>query len=82
MAFHIFRRQAVYYWRRRAPRALANRLGRPHVSMSLRTTSRAAAHRLATQLNLTLDHIAMLAEGADPHLTRSQIETMRRGTSN
>jgi hypothetical protein len=76
MAFHIFRRQAVYYWRRRAPRALANRLGRPHVSMSLRTTSRMTARRLATRLNLILDDIAMLADGADPHLSRSQIETM------
>ncbi|WP_404543012.1 DUF6538 domain-containing protein [Bradyrhizobium sp. USDA 223] len=76
MAFHIFRRQAVYYWRRRTPPKLANCLGRPHVSMSLRTTSRAAARRLATQLNLILDDVAMLADGADPHLTRSQIETM------
>jgi hypothetical protein len=35
MAFHIFRRQAVYYWRRRTPRALAKVLGRQHLSMSL-----------------------------------------------
>jgi hypothetical protein len=44
--------------------------------MSLQTTSRAAARRLANQLNLTLDDVAMLADGADPYLTRSQIETM------
>src|SRR5262249_12089166 len=31
MALHIFRRQAVYYWRRRIPRALANVLGRQHL---------------------------------------------------
>src|SRR4051794_32032837 len=78
MAFHIFRRQAVYYWRRRAPRALANSLGRPHVSMSLRTTSRITTRRLATQLNVLLDDVAMLADGTEPHLTRSQIETMLR----
>ncbi|MBR0827242.1 hypothetical protein JQ596_17085 [Bradyrhizobium manausense] len=76
MAFHIFRRQAVYYWRRRTPRALAKVLGRQHLSMSLHTTNRAAARRLATQVNLFLDDVAMLADGADPHLTRSQIETM------
>lgn len=76
MAFHIFRRQAVYYWRRRAPAVLANQLGRPHVSMSLRTTSRMTARRLASQLNLILDDVAMLADGPSPHLTRSQIETM------
>ena len=75
MAFHIFRRQAVYYWRRRTPRPLASVLGRPHLSMSLKTTNRAAACRVATQVNLFLDDVAMLADGADP-LSRSQIETM------
>ncbi|WP_369725725.1 DUF6538 domain-containing protein [Bradyrhizobium sp. LLZ17] len=79
MAFHIFRRQAVYYWRRRTPPALAIRYGRPHVSMSLRTTSRMMARRLATRLNMILDDVAMLADGADPHLSRSQIETMLHG---
>lgn len=34
------------------------------------------ARRLATQLNVLLDDVAMLADAADPHLTRSQIETM------
>lgn len=76
MAFHIFRRQAVYYWRRRTPRALASVLGREHLSMSLQTTNRAAARRLATQVNLFLDDVAMLADGTDPQLSRSQIETM------
>jgi hypothetical protein len=58
------------------PRALAGVLGRQHLSMSLKTTNRAAARRLATQVNLILDDVAMLVDGADPHLTRSQIETM------
>src|ERR1700759_2652125 len=78
MAFHIFRRQAVYYWRRRTPRALAKVLGRQHLSMSLQTTNRAAARRLATQVNLFLDDVAMLAGGTD-RLSRSQIETMLHG---
>ena len=75
MAFHIFRRQAVYYWRRRTPRALAKVLGRQHLSMSLQTTNRAAARRLVTQVNLFLDDVAMFADGTD-QLSRSQIETM------
>jgi hypothetical protein len=75
MAFHIFRRQAVYYWRRRTPRALASVFRRQHLSMSLQTTNRAAACRLATQVNLFLDDVAMLADGPD-QLSRSQIETM------
>jgi hypothetical protein len=77
MAFHIFRRQAVYCWRRRTPRALAKVLGRQHLSMSLQTTNRAAARRLAAQVNLFLDDVAMLADGTD-QLSRSQIETMLR----
>ena len=76
MAVHIFRREATYYWRRRTPRALANFLGRPHVFMSLRTTSPVMARRLATQLDAILEDAAMLAENTDLHLSRSQIETM------
>ena len=44
MAVHIFRREATYYWRRRTRHALANFLGRPHVFMSLRTTSPVTAN--------------------------------------
>ena len=76
MAVHIFRREATYYWRRRTPRALANVMRRPHVFMSLRTTSPVMARRLATQLDAILEDAAMLAENADLHLSRSQIETM------
>jgi integrase len=78
MAFHIFRREAVYYWRRRPPRALVNFLDRPHLFLSLRTTSRVVARRLAAQLDLILEDAAMLADSADLHLSRSQIETMLR----
>lgn len=76
MAVHIFRCEATYYWRNRTPRALANFLGRPHVFMSLRTTSPVTARRLATQLDAILEDAAMLAENTDLHLSRSQIETM------
>ncbi|MEH2506376.1 DNA-binding transcriptional ArsR family regulator [Bradyrhizobium sp. AZCC 1578] len=76
MAVHIFRREATYYWRRRVPRALAIFQGRPHVFMSLRTTSPVTARRLAIQLDAILEDAAMLAENADLHLSRSQIETM------
>jgi hypothetical protein len=76
MAVHIFRRDATYYWRRRTPGLLAKRLGRPHVFMSLRTTSPVLARRLATQLDAILEDAAMLAENADLRLSRSQIETM------
>jgi hypothetical protein len=76
MAVHIFRREATYYWRRRTPCALAKVLKRPHVFMSLRTTSPVLARRLAAQLDATLEDAAMLAENTELHLARSQIETM------
>ena len=76
MAVHIFRREATYYWRRRTPRALAICLNRPHLFLSLRTTSPVMARRLATQLDAILEDAAMLAENADLHLSRYQIETM------
>jgi hypothetical protein len=76
MAVHIFRREATYYWRRRTPRSLAICLGRPHVFMSLRTTSPVMARRLATQLDAILEDAAMLAEDTNLDLSRSQIETM------
>ena len=78
MAVHIFRREAVYYWRRRPPRVLANVLDRPHLFLSLKTTSRTVARRLAAQLDLILEDAAMLADSFDPHLSKSQIETMLR----
>lgn len=78
MAFHIFRRDAVYYWRRRAPRSLANFLDRQHLFLSLKTTSRTVARRLAAQLDLILEDAAMFADNFDPHLSKSQIETMLR----
>jgi integrase len=76
MGFHIFRRQATYYWRRRTPAVLANCLVRPHVFLSLKTTSRTTARRLAAQLDLVLEDAAMLADTADLHLSRSQIDAM------
>ncbi|MET4072594.1 hypothetical protein ABID58_007423 [Bradyrhizobium sp. S3.2.6] len=79
MAVHIFRRSAAYYyWRRRVPCALANLMERPHLFLSLKTTSRTAARRLAAQLDVILEDAAMLADSFDPHLSKSQIETMLR----
>ncbi|MBB4427611.1 integrase [Bradyrhizobium sp. CIR48] len=80
MAVHIFAgKPSVYYWRRRPPRVLANVLDRPHLFLSLRTTSHVVARRLAAQLDLILEDAAMLADTEDLHLSGSQIETMLRG---
>jgi hypothetical protein len=88
MAFHIFPRAAVYYWRRRAPRALANFLERPHLSISPKTRSRTAALRLAVRLDLDLllrrdqfvhpEHGQMILHGFDVGIERpSAVMRMR-----
>jgi hypothetical protein len=78
MAVHIFRREATYYWRRRTPIALAKILGRPHVFMSLRTTSLALARRLASKLDAIFEDAVMLAEEANFHLSQAQLDGMLR----
>jgi len=68
----------VYYWRRRPPRSLAKLLPGPHLFLSLKTTSRVKARRLAVQLDLILEDAAMLADSNSLDLSASQIETMLR----
>lgn len=68
----------MYYWRRRPPRPLASFFSRPHLFLSLKTTTRATARRLAVQLDLILEDAAMLAERDTLDLSPSQIETMLR----
>lgn len=75
MAVHIFRREATYYWRRRTPIALATYFDRPHLLMSLRTTSPAIARRLAARLDTIVEDAAMLAEN-DLQLSKAQLEAM------
>jgi integrase len=78
MTFHIFRREATYYWRRRTPRALAPFFDRPHVFMSLQTTSPVMARRLAVKLDVILEDAAMLAENANLQLSKGQVQAMLR----
>jgi integrase len=78
MAVHIFRREATYYWRRRTPIALAKILGRPHVFMSLRTTSLTLARRLASKLDAIFEDAVMLAEEARFGLSQAQLDGMLR----
>ncbi len=78
MAVHIFRREATYYWRRRTPSALAKILGRPHVFMSLRTTTLPLARRLANKLDAIFEDAIMLAEETDLRLSQAQLEGMLR----
>ena len=48
---HVQRRGAVYHYRRRLPRNLAERLGQSHFVLSLRTKEHREARRLAARLD-------------------------------
>jgi hypothetical protein len=76
MVFHIIRREATYYWRRRVPRALPSVLERPHVFLSLRTTSLPVARRLANKLDAIFEDAMMLAEEASLQLSAAQLDGM------
>lgn len=76
MVFHIIRREATYYWRRRVPRALASVLERPHVFLSLRTTSLPVARRLANKLDAIFEDAMMLAEEASLQLSAAHLDGM------
>lgn len=61
---HLFRRGAVYVWRRRLPPPLAALLGKTHISRSLRTQNPKTARRRAAKLShvfgLMFDHLSEL----------------------
>ncbi len=78
MVFHIIRRDATYYWRRRVPTALAKILERPHVFLSLRTTSLPVARRLANRLDAVFEDAIMLAEEPNSMLSGTQLDGMLR----
>jgi hypothetical protein len=78
MVFHIIRRAATYYWRRRVPRALAKILERPHVFLSLRTTSLPVARRLANKLDAIFEDAIMLSEEPTARLSAIQLDGMLR----
>ncbi len=78
MAFHIIRRDATYYWRRRVPQPLAKVLHRPHVFLSLRTTSLAVARRLTLKLDTLFEDAVMLAADANLQLSPAQLDGILR----
>lgn len=82
MVFHIIRREATYYWRRRVPRALASVLERPHVFLSLRTTSLPVARRLANKLDAIFEDAIMLAKEASLQLSAAQLDGMLHSVVN
>ncbi len=71
------RRGAVYYWRKRLPDRLAQRIGLTHVKLSLRTKEAQAARYLGACLNAKAADLLMTQL---PSMTREQLETIFRST--
>ena len=74
---HMYRRGAIYVWRRRVPLTLVQKWGRREISFSLRTTNRDEAARLARTLSTTADRLFDRTM-SNPELTVDQIEALAR----
>ena len=73
---HLLRRGAVYYWRRKVPRALVACANRKHLLISLRTWSPLHARSLAIQLDALIEDLIVMAETR--FLSQVQLDGMLR----
>ena len=83
MPSNIVRRGPIYYFRARIPEHLVERVGRTHVSISLRTSDQADAKRLAREHRVALEQELEALDAKQPsapmrgsvlHLSESDIE--------
>jgi len=73
---HLLRRGAVYYWRRKVPRALVACANRKHLLMSLRTWSPLHARSLAIQFDALIEDLIVMPEAR--FLSQVQLDGMLR----
>lgn len=76
VASHIERRGAVYYWRRRLPESLAQRLNQRCLVVSLRTRELKSARYLAAQLDAAAEK--MLVSPPAQWVTKEQLKDFFR----
>lgn len=76
VASHLERRGAVYYWRRRLPEGLAQRLNQRWIVVSLRTRERKSARYLAAQLDAAAEK--MMASPPAQWITKDQLKDFFR----
>jgi hypothetical protein len=77
-ATHLYRRKAMYYWRRRLPNALASWFHRRHLFLSLQTPDPNFARRLVVLLDAKLEEVVTAFEHAEMHLTPAQVDGLLR----
>ncbi len=56
-SIHLFRRKAIYYWRKRLPAPLDMLTGRSHYCVSLHTSNHRHATQMARAISLAIDEI-------------------------
>ncbi|WP_291547327.1 DUF6538 domain-containing protein [Bosea sp. (in: a-proteobacteria)] len=76
VASHLERRGSVYYWRRRLPEVLAQRLNQRCIVVSLRTRERKSARYLAAQLDAAAEK--MMASPPAQWITKDQLKDFFR----
>ncbi|ABE61758.1 hypothetical protein Nham_0896 [Nitrobacter hamburgensis X14] len=77
-ATHLYRRKAVYYWRRRLPNALASWFHKRHLFLSLQTPDPNFARRLVVLLDAKLEEVVTAFEHAEMHLTPARVDGLLR----
>lgn len=77
-ATHLYRRKAMYYWRRRLPNALASWFHRRHLFLSLQTPDPNFARRLVVLLDAKLEEVVTAFEHSEMHLTPPQVDDLLR----
>jgi hypothetical protein len=75
---HLYRRKALYYWRRRLPPLLRNWFYKRHLFLSLRTADPTFARRLVVLLDAKLEEIVTAFEQSTMHLTPPQVDGLLR----
>lgn len=73
---HLERRGAVYYYRRRLPRALSDRIGQRFLILSLKTREPMAARYIAAQLDAVF--AKMTLETSDFWISKAQLQDFFR----
>jgi integrase len=75
---HLYRRKALYYWRRRLPPTLRNWFHKRHLFLSLRTADPIYGRRLVVLLDAKLEEIVTAFEQSAMHLTPPQVDGLLR----
>src|SRR5260370_41116712 len=77
-ATHLYRRKAMYYWRRRLPNGLASWFHKRHLFLSLQAPDPNFARRLVVLLDAKLEEVVTACEHTEMHLTPSQVDGLLR----